>query len=67
MATSMQLTLEALRVNAGMTQQDVADKLGVSRQTVMKWENGQVEPKELVIYALAKLYDVDIDYIRIPA
>lgn len=63
----MILSLEALRVNAGMTQQDVADKLGVSRQTVIKWEGGFVEPKELVIYALAKLYNVEIDNIRVPA
>jgi len=63
----MQISLEALRINAGMTQQDVADKLGVSRQTVMKWENGHIQPKELVIYALAKLYNVDIDVIRVPA
>jgi transcriptional regulator with XRE-family HTH domain len=62
-----QLSLEALRINAGMTQQDVADKLGVSRHTVMKWENGSAKPKELVIYALAKLYDVDIDVIRVPS
>lgn len=62
----MMLSLEALRVNAGMTQQDVADTLGVSRQTVIKWEGGNVEPKELVIYALAKLYKVEIDIIRVP-
>lgn len=63
----MRLSLEALRVNANMTQQDVADVLGVSRATVIKWEGGQVEPKELVIYALAKLYKVEIDNIRIIA
>lgn len=63
----MKLSLEALRVNSGMTQQDVADRLGVTRHTVMKWERGEVEPKELVIYALAKLYEVEIDCMRIPA
>lgn len=67
MATMMQLSLEALRINAGMTQQDVADRLGVSRQTVMQWEKGNVKPKELVIYALAKLYDVELNSIRVPA
>ncbi|MEK4181757.1 helix-turn-helix transcriptional regulator [Aeribacillus sp. FSL K6-1121] len=66
MASQMELSLKALRVNAGMTQQDVADKLGVKRQTVAKWENGEVKPKELVIYALAYLYKVDIDNIRVP-
>lgn len=60
------MSLEALRVNAGMTQQDVADRLDVSRQTVIKWESDIIpKPKELVIYALAKLYDVEIDNIRV--
>ncbi len=63
----MKLSLEALRVNVNMTQQDVADRLGVSRYTVIKWESGHMEPKGLVIYALAKLYEVEIDTIRIPA
>lgn len=62
----IQLSLAALRVNAGMTQQDVADRLGVSRSTVIKWENGE-EVKGIVIYALAKLYGVEIDNIRVPA
>lgn len=61
-----QLSLSALRVNKGMTQQDVADKLGVSRQTVAKWEKGE-HVSELVIYALAKLYGVEVDNIRVPA
>lgn len=63
----MKFSIEALRVNAGMTQSDVADRLGVSRHTVMKWERGDLEPKELVIYALAKLFEVEIDSIRIPS
>jgi len=67
MPAQKQMTLEALRINAGLTQQDVADRLGVTRQTVAKWENGEVRPKELVIYALAKLYDVDIDLIKVPS
>jgi len=63
----MQLSLKALRVNAGLTQQDVADRLGVSNSTVVKWENDKERPKELVIYALAYLYDTDIDYMKIPS
>lgn len=63
----MRLSLEALRVNAGMTQQDVADVLGVSRSTVIKWESDVVDKKGLVIYALSKLYGAEIDNIRIPS
>lgn len=66
METNREMSLQALRVNANMTQQDVADRLGVSRLTVMKWESGKAEPKELVIYALAKLYNVELDDIKIP-
>lgn len=66
MESNREMSLQALRVNANMTQQDVADRLGVSRLTVMKWESGKVEPKELVIYALAKLYNVELDDIKIP-
>ena len=32
--------LATLRKNANMTQQDVADRLGVSNKTISKWESG---------------------------
>lgn len=62
----VQLSLSTLRNNAGMTQQDVADRLGVSVETVKKWENGEVI-NGLVIYALAKLYRVEVDNIKVPS
>lgn len=63
----MQMSLKALRVNAGLTQQDVADRLGVSRQTVMNWENDNEKPKDYIIYALAYLYKTNIDNMRVPS
>lgn len=36
-----QISLAAARVNAGFTQQELADKMGVSRQSVMEWELGK--------------------------
>lgn len=59
------LSIKALRINKEMNQQDVADILGVSKPTVIKWEKGEVEPKGLVIYALAKLYEVEVENIDI--
>ncbi|PTL18597.1 XRE family transcriptional regulator [Staphylococcus gallinarum] len=59
------LSIKALRINKEMNQQDVADILGVSKPTVIKWEKGDVEPKGLVIYALVKLYEVEIENIDI--
>lgn len=58
------ISLKAWRVNKGMSQQDVADRLGVSRPTVIKWEQEDAKNNGLVLYALAKLYDVDIDDIK---
>ena len=35
------ITLEAARVNTGLTQAQLADKMGVSRQSVIDWEGGK--------------------------
>lgn len=46
------------RVRCKMTQEFVAERLGVSRQAVSKWENGTSEPSTSNLLALAKLYGV---------
>lgn len=40
-----QISLAAARVNAGLTQQDVASMMKVSKNTIVNWENGKVEMK----------------------
>ena len=47
------------RQRCGMTQEFVAEALGVSRQAVSKWETGAAEPSTSNLLALAKLYGVD--------
>ena len=47
------------RQRCGMTQEYVAEALGVSRQAVSKWETGSAEPSTSNLLALAKLYGVD--------
>lgn len=39
------ISLAAARVNAEMTQEDVARKMQVSKQTIINWEKGKVEMK----------------------
>ena len=51
--------LKAHRQNCGMTQEYVAEALGVSRQAVSKWETGAAEPSTSNLLTLAKLYGVD--------
>ena len=41
-----------------MTQEFVAQRLGVSRQAVSKWENGTSDPSTSNLIAIAKLYNV---------
>ena len=44
------------RTRCGMTQEFVAERLGVSRQAVSKWENGPADPSTSNLLKLAKLF-----------
>lgn len=44
-----------------MTQEFVAEPLGVSRQSVSKWENGTSDPNTSNLIALAKLYGISAE------
>ena len=46
------------RTRCGMTQEFVAESLGVSRQAVSKWENGTADPSTSNLLKLAKLYGI---------
>lgn len=50
--------LKENRIRCHMTQEFVAERLGVSRQAVSKWENGTSDPSTSNLLALAELYDV---------
>ena len=54
-------TLKAPRTRCQMTQEFVAEALGVSRQTVSKWESGSADPSTTNLLALAKLYGVEAE------
>ncbi|MFC5592101.1 helix-turn-helix transcriptional regulator [Sporosarcina soli] len=60
------LSLKAARVEKGFTQEALAEKLGVSKRTLVSWENGEVELKPLVLYAMAYVFQMDADYLRVP-
>ena len=50
--------LKENRIRCQMTQEFVAEHLGVSRQAVSKWENGTSDPSTSNLLALAKLYGI---------
>lgn len=53
--------LQALRRLRRMTQEDVAEAIGVSRQAIAKWESGDSLPDIQKAHALAKLFGVSLD------
>lgn len=53
--------LQGLRQRSGLSQEEVAQKLFLTRQSVSKWENGQAEPGVENLKALARLYGVTVD------
>ena len=55
--------LKKLRLDAGMTQAEVAKEIGVAKNTYCNWEGGTREPNILKIKMLAKLFGVSVDYL----
>lgn len=62
----VKITMEAARVNAGLTQQELADKMGVSRSTVINVENGYTEVRPVYLYAFCHVVGVSEDDILLP-
>ncbi len=60
------MKLAAARVNCGLSQQEVANELGVTRTTVGNWEHGRTAMSLLVRKTLAKLYKMDMEDIEFP-
>lgn len=56
---SLAEVLRSHRERCKMTQEFVAEKIGVSRQAVSKWESGASEPSTTNLVKVARLYDVD--------
>lgn len=64
--TILQISLAAARVNAGLKQEEVAEKMGVSKRTVINWEKGKVHPSAATVNMLSDIYKVPIDCLLLP-
>lgn len=51
------------RKQAGLTQEQLGERLGVSRQAVSKWESGQANPDVAYIVEMCKLFEVSTDWL----
>jgi len=56
-------TIKQLRIEADLTQQELADKMGVKRQVINYYENNNRKPKTTDIIKLAEIFDISIDYL----
>ena len=52
--------LRELRKNEGLTQEQVAEKLGISSRTISRWETGAYMPDISMLVGIAEMYDVDV-------
>ncbi len=61
----MKNTLEELRKQRGLRQEELADILEVSRQTIGSLENGRYNPSILLAFKIARYFDLPIEEIFI--
>lgn len=61
MSLKLGTTLADLRKRNGLSQEALAEKMGVSRQAVSKWERGESTPDTDTLIELANLYNVSLD------
>lgn len=55
--------LKKLRKDTGLTQVDVASKLGISQQAYASWERGIKKPTQENLVKIAQVLDVTVDYL----
>ncbi len=60
------ISLAAARVNAGLSQADVARELHMSKSTIVKWEGGKTPIGVPQLRALCDMYKISSDYIFLP-
>ena len=59
----LSLKLYSLRKNRGLSQEQLAEELGVSRQAISKWESGTAFPESEKLIALSEYFGVSTDYL----
>lgn len=65
--SDFKISLASARVNANMTQSEVAQALGVTKQTIINWEKGRTQIPFSKLVILCDMYQAPIDIIFIPS
>lgn len=56
--------IKKARLNVGLTQSEVAEKLGVAQAQYARWENGGRNPRDETVEKLAGIFGISIDYLK---
>lgn len=62
----LQISLASARVNAEMTQEEVAHAMSVSKTTIVNWEKGRIIPGIPELSMLCEIYNIPKDNIFLP-
>ena len=60
----MKITLRGARVNAGIMVKEVAERMGVTAQTIYNWERGISEPSIKNLIKLCEMYGITLNDIK---
>lgn len=60
----MKITIEAARVNAGLTQSEAAKRAKINKKTLSAYEQGKRLPKVDVLNTLCQIYDCTLDDLK---
>lgn len=66
MSEAIRISLAAARVNARLTQDEVAKRMKIGKRTIINWEKGVVMPSFADINLLSDIYGIPIDNIFLP-
>ena len=55
--------LKDLRLEMGLTQSALAQKIGATQRQISFWESGQIEPNIFWLIKIADFFDIQIDYL----
>lgn len=63
----IQISLAAARVNAKLTQEDVAKRMKIGKRTIINWEKGISVPSFADMKMLSDIYGIPLDNIFLPS
>ena len=56
-------TLRELRIDKNITQKELSEKLGLSKNAICEYEKGRAEPSNQTLIELSKIFRVSVDYL----